>query len=213
MSHWLSKFLGRNPSENTPKAQLHAPKDALGTAFEGLAPVYLVVFKTAQTGATIPQIAKRWSMTENAATNILETIRLRLVGVNRLDLMPQSCLIPNQSQNPPPIHGSPSNDFQVHQRPLIPQIIQEATEPPPVVVAVRDGDAFHSLQIGRKTKISFHRTLRVPEDGNDYPLPAGLGAFPIHRVEDYADTVPPRWLEEGGFFMRRTQKIGPVAKL
>lgn len=145
-------------------------------------------------------------MTENAATNILETIRLRLAGVNRLDLMPQSCSIPNQSKNPPPIHGNPANDFHGQQRPLIPQILEQATNAPPVVVADREGDAFHSLHIGRKTKISFHRTLRVPEDGHDYPLPAGLGAFPIHRVEDYADTVPPQWLEEGGFFIPLYQR-------
>jgi tetratricopeptide (TPR) repeat protein len=76
----------------------------------------------------------------------------------------------------------------------------------PVVVCDGDGKAYRSLLIGRKTRISFHRTLRVPEDGNDYPLPAGLGNFPIHRVEDYADTVPTNWLEEGGFFIPLYQK-------
>jgi hypothetical protein len=78
--------------------------------------------------------------------------------------------------------------------------------PPPVMVADREGDAFHSLRIGRKTKISFHRTLRIPEDGKDYPLPACLGAFPIHRVEDYAASVPPQWLDEGGFFIPLYQR-------
>jgi hypothetical protein len=98
------------------------------------------------------------------------------------------------------------NTPNLQQTDAIPRIIQEATEPPPVVVADRNGDAFHSLHIGRKTKISFHRTLRVPEDGNDYPLPAGLGALQIHRVEDYAETVPPHWLEEGGFFIPLYQR-------
>jgi len=79
-------------------------------------------------------------------------------------------------------------------------------DPPALVIDTDGSEIFQTLRIGRKTKISFHRTLRVPEDGNDYPLPAGLGAFPIHRVEDYADTVPPRWLDDGGFFIPLYQR-------
>lgn len=65
---------------------------------------------------------------------------------------------------------------------------------------------FDEIMVGRFTRISFHRTLRIPEDGRDYPLPAGLGRFPIHRVEDYADKVPVEWLQEGGFFIPLYQK-------
>jgi len=32
-------------------------------------------------------------------------------------------------------------------------------------------------------RITFHRTLRVPDDGNEYPLPAGLGRFPLRSVQ------------------------------
>ena len=39
------------------------------------------------------------------------------------------------------------------------------------------------------------RTLRIPDDGKDYPLPPGMGRFPIRRVSDYLDTVPEKWLE------------------
>lgn len=67
-------------------------------------------------------------------------------------------------------------------------------------------ESFDEIRIGRFTRISFHRTLRIPEDGRDYPLPAGLGRFPIHRVEDYADKVPAKWLQEGGFFIPLYQK-------
>ena len=42
--------------------------------------------------------------------------------------------------------------------------------------------------------LQFMRTLRVPDDGKTYPLPAGLGRFPVHRVADYADKVPPEWV-------------------
>lgn len=69
-----------------------------------------------------------------------------------------------------------------------------------------NSDFFDEILIGRFTRISFHRTLRIPEDGRDYPLPAGLGRFPIHRVEDYADKVPAKWLQEGGFFIPLYQK-------
>jgi len=66
-----------------------------------------------------------------------------------------------------------------------------------------DGDA---VRIGQNAQISFNRTLRIPEDGRDYPLPAGFGRLPICRVEDYADKVPSNWLREGGFFIPLYQK-------
>lgn len=62
------------------------------------------------------------------------------------------------------------------------------------------------IHAGRHTTISFNRTLRVPEDGKDYPLPAGFGTLPIYRVEDYADKVPSKWLDEGGFFIPLYQR-------
>ena len=46
--------------------------------------------------------------------------------------------------------------------------------------------------------IHFQRTLRIPDDGQAYPLPAGLGRFPLRHVDDYARTVPARWIEHGG---------------
>ena len=40
------------------------------------------------------------------------------------------------------------------------------------------------------TGISFQRTLRIPDDGKTYPLPPGLGNFPIRRLEDCRDRLP-----------------------
>ena len=57
------------------------------------------------------------------------------------------------------------------------------------------------IRIGRHFKVTFCRTLRVPDDGQNYPLPAELGHFPIHAVADYAQRVPREWLETGGFFL------------
>ena len=49
-------------------------------------------------------------------------------------------------------------------------------------------------------RVTFMRTLRIPEDGL-HPLPPGLGAFPLRRVEDYPNTVPPQWLAHGGVML------------
>ena len=69
-------------------------------------------------------------------------------------------------------------------------------------LAIRDDQ----LLVGRHTRLSFNRTLRIPEDGREYPLPAGFGRLPILRVEDYAKRVPEQWLEQGGFIIPLYQR-------
>ncbi len=49
-------------------------------------------------------------------------------------------------------------------------------------------------------KVSFQRTLRIPETGL-HPLPPGLGRFPLRRVADYPDTAPAEWLSRGGVML------------
>ena len=46
--------------------------------------------------------------------------------------------------------------------------------------------------------IAFQRTLRIPDDGRTYPLPAGLGAFPLRSLDDFPATAPASWLQRGG---------------
>lgn len=46
--------------------------------------------------------------------------------------------------------------------------------------------------------ISFMRTLRLPDDGKAYPLPPGLGCFPLRRIEDLGAATPPSWQRRGG---------------
>ncbi|MET9888263.1 hypothetical protein ABZZ20_35140 [Streptomyces sp. NPDC006430] len=60
-----------------------------------------------------------------------------------------------------------------------------------------DGNA---LLLGDGVDIRFIRTLRLPESGT-HALPPGLGEFPLRRVEDYPDTVPPEWLAKGGVML------------
>jgi hypothetical protein len=55
-------------------------------------------------------------------------------------------------------------------------------------------------------RIVFQRTLRIPDDGKTYPLPPGLGAFPIRRVIDYKDRVPASWLKTSGIFIPMYQR-------
>ena len=49
--------------------------------------------------------------------------------------------------------------------------------------------------------LSFQRTLRIPDDDSEHYLPPGLGVFPLHHVDDYADRLPDRWSRHGGVFM------------
>src|SRR3989338_10890673 len=63
-----------------------------------------------------------------------------------------------------------------------------------------------ALQIGPHFSLSFQRTLRIPDDGHVYPLPPGLGSFPIRRVEDYRDRVPAAWRAHGGVFIPMYQR-------
>jgi hypothetical protein len=49
--------------------------------------------------------------------------------------------------------------------------------------------------------ISFQRTLRVPDDNEAYPLPAGLGAFPLEYTARYADRAPKAWSAAPGVFL------------
>lgn len=49
--------------------------------------------------------------------------------------------------------------------------------------------------------IEFQRTLRIPDDGHDYPLPPGLGRFPVQHVDDYAEQLPDAWQQHGGVFL------------
>lgn len=59
----------------------------------------------------------------------------------------------------------------------------------------RDGQGWGQMTI------DFQRTLRIPDDGNSYSLPPGLGRFPLRHVDDYADRVPTSWLDRGGVLM------------
>jgi len=61
--------------------------------------------------------------------------------------------------------------------------------------------SFPEVHPQAKLHIEFQRTLRIPDDGKTYPLPPGLGRFPLRHVDDHAGDVPPAWLEHGGVML------------
>jgi len=61
--------------------------------------------------------------------------------------------------------------------------------------------SFPEVHPGARFAIDFQRTLRIPDDGSDYPLPPGLGRFPMKHVDDYGKTVSPLWIEHGGVML------------
>lgn len=52
-----------------------------------------------------------------------------------------------------------------------------------------------------QVKIEFQRTLRIPDDNRSYPLPPGLGRFPLNDVDDYHSQLPASWEKHGGVFL------------
>lgn len=61
--------------------------------------------------------------------------------------------------------------------------------------------SFPEVHPEARLRINLQRTLRIPDDGMNYPLPPGLGRFPLRHVDDYGKQVPELWLEHGGVMM------------
>src|SRR3954447_13822930 len=79
------------------------------------------------------------------------------------------------------------------------EMLMLRTTPPEVRLT---GD---TLRLG-PVSVTFHRTLRIPDDGGAYPLPPSLRPFPVRRVDDYAHEVPAAWREHGGVFLPMFQR-------
>ena len=50
-------------------------------------------------------------------------------------------------------------------------------------------------------RIAFHRTLRIPDDNREYPLPPSLGLFGLEHVDDHKGKIPESWAEHGGILL------------
>jgi hypothetical protein len=60
---------------------------------------------------------------------------------------------------------------------------------------------YNEVHDDARLAIDFQRTLRIPDDDKEYPLPAGLGKFPLRHVDDFSNGVPNRWIEHGGVML------------
>lgn len=47
-------------------------------------------------------------------------------------------------------------------------------------------------------RVTFHRTLRLPDDNKSYGLPPSLGAFELTHIDDHKEGLPAAWSERGG---------------
>ncbi len=56
---------------------------------------------------------------------------------------------------------------------------------------------FKTIDEEARTEIHFERTLRIPDDGKTYPLPSGLGQFPMRYLDDFEKKHPPEWTDDG----------------
>lgn len=60
---------------------------------------------------------------------------------------------------------------------------------------------FPNIEEKARLDISFNRTLRVPDDGETYPLPARTGHFMVRHVEDYAGKLSADTVDRGGVIL------------
>lgn len=60
---------------------------------------------------------------------------------------------------------------------------------------------FPEVHEDARLTVKFERTLRIPDDDREYPLPPGLGEFPLRHVDDYRRRLSKGWLERGGILM------------
>jgi len=61
--------------------------------------------------------------------------------------------------------------------------------------------SFPEVHADAVLRIELQRTLRIPDDARSYPLPPGLGRFPMRHVDDCASRVPAEWLRHGGVML------------
>ena len=60
---------------------------------------------------------------------------------------------------------------------------------------------FPQIEKEARFSIDFRRTLRIPDSDETYPLPPGLGSFPLRHVEDHKDKLPAQTTSRGGVIL------------
>lgn len=144
---------------------------------------------------------------------IMSSIRELLSSVDLQNGPPRAPRIeidPNTPDDSPNLLQTPQSR-SLH-LPQARQTIQETSNPLPPrklkgILREKDGEQmFTVLFEDRCLNIRFHRTVRVPDDGKLYDLPANLGTFPLFNVSKFQDTLPEDAVDSGGFFLPIYQK-------
>lgn len=60
---------------------------------------------------------------------------------------------------------------------------------------------FPEIEEDASFRIDFQRTLRIPDTDRTYPLPPGLGNFPLRHTEDFEANLPKNITEKGGIIL------------
>lgn len=60
---------------------------------------------------------------------------------------------------------------------------------------------FPGVHRDAECRIGLVRTLRLPDNGRTYPLPAGVGTFPLRHLDDYSSRLRPELRDRGGVIM------------
>ncbi len=60
---------------------------------------------------------------------------------------------------------------------------------------------FPQIEQDAKVSIDFQRTLRIPDGDKTYPLPPGLGSFPVRHTEDYPEGLSQAITARGGVIL------------
>jgi hypothetical protein len=68
------------------------------------------------------------------------------------------------------------------------------------------GLPLESLRDDGGLEISFHRTIRMPDDNKLHQLPASLGTFPLFNVSAFGDKLPDNIVQQGGVFLPMWQR-------
>ena len=61
--------------------------------------------------------------------------------------------------------------------------------------------SFPNIHPQAQLAVDFPRTLRIPDDAKSYPLPPGLGDFPLRHIDDFPSKIPGSWAEHGGVML------------
>jgi hypothetical protein len=60
---------------------------------------------------------------------------------------------------------------------------------------------------GNSLKVTFRRTIRVPDNAQTFGLPPDLGKMSLFKVNQYAGNLPAAMAMKGGIFMPMYRKL------